>query len=79
MSYTIIGQAGCTYCDKATGMLDALDLPYLYFNISDSPWLKTLIVKAGHSTVPIIFDAQGKDLGGYSDLLLLLKGTTDAS
>ena len=79
MSYTIIGRSDCVYCDKATGMLDALDLPYWYFTLEAHPWVKTLVVKAGHKTVPVIFDAQGKEIGGYSDLLILLKDTTDAS
>ena len=72
MSYTIIGRENCTFCDKATDLIEEKGHGYSYYGIDSDPWAKTLVLKAGYKTVPIIFDAQGKEIGGYTELKALL-------
>jgi glutaredoxin len=66
--YTVIGRENCTFCDKATDMIEEKGYGYSYYGIDSDPWTKTLMLKAGYKTVPIIFDENGKEIGGYSDL-----------
>tara|TARA_R110001606_G_scaffold46151_1_gene118842 strand:+ start:405 stop:629 length:225 start_codon:yes stop_codon:yes gene_type:complete len=66
--YTIIGRENCTYCDKATDLIEERGHGYSYYGIDSDLWTKTLMLKAGYKTVPIIFDAEGKEIGGYTEL-----------
>ena len=68
MTYTLIAQNNCTFCDRATELLRNKGIHYMYYNLSDNPWLHTLIKSAGHKTVPIIFNSEGKLIGGYTEL-----------
>lgn len=68
MIYTVIGRKNCDYCDKATDLIEETGNSYSYYGIDSDPWTKTLMLKAGYKTVPIIFDAQGKEIGGYTEL-----------
>mgnify|MGYP003643803005 CR=1 FL=1 len=68
MIYTVIGRADCNFCDKATDLLDQTGHGWSYYGIDSDPWTKTLMLKAGYKTVPIIFDAEGKEIGGYTEL-----------
>lgn len=70
--YTVIGRENCSFCDKATDLIEASGNRYSYYGIDSDPWTKTLMLKAGYKTVPIIFDAEGKEVGGYTDLKALL-------
>lgn len=72
MIYTVIGRENCSFCDKATDLIEASGNRYSYYGIDSDPWTKTLMLKAGYTTVPIIFDAEGKEVGGYTDLKELL-------
>ena len=72
MIYTIIGRENCTFCDKAADLIEEKGHGYSYYGIDSDPWAKTLVLKAGYKTVPIIFDAQGKEIGGYTELKALL-------
>ena len=64
----MIGRADCSFCDKATDLLDQKGHGWSYYGIDSDPWTKTLMLKAGYKTVPIIFDAEGKEIGGYTEL-----------
>ena len=68
MTYIIIAQNNCVFCDRATELLRSRSLHYTYYNLSDNPWLHTLIKSANHRTVPIIFNSEGKHIGGYTEL-----------
>lgn len=68
MTYILIAQNNCTFCDRATELLRNKGIHYMYYNLSDNPWLHTLIKSAGHKTVPVIFNSEGKLIGGYTEL-----------
>jgi glutaredoxin len=72
LNYTIIGRTKCTFCDKAKELLEQKGIEYKYYGIDTEPLMKTLILAAGHKTVPIVFDAEGKEIGGYTQLKELL-------
>lgn len=72
MIYTVIGRENCSFCDKAADLIESTGNRYSYYGIDSDPWTKTLMLKAGYKTVPIIFDAEGKEVGGYTDLKELL-------
>mgnify|MGYP000415715976 CR=1 FL=1 len=66
--YTILGRPNCPFCVDARDCLYAHDLTYNYIDVRDSPWLRTLCLKAGFTTVPLVFDPDGNFLGGYEGL-----------
>lgn len=68
MIYTLIGRNECIFCDKASELLQQTDIQYKYYGIDTDPLIKTLILAAGYKTVPIIFDEEGKEIGGYTQL-----------
>jgi glutaredoxin len=73
--YTIIGKANCVWCDKAASLLGDETAPkYFYFDLDSKyyKWLKTLMVKAGYTTVPLIFE-EGLLIGGYAELEMHIK------
>lgn len=78
--YTIYSKSGCIYCDKAKALLNidnpiVVDCdPYLV-DASDKEEFLRFIKEVGQKeqrTFPIIF-RDAKVVGGYSDLLQLLK------
>lgn len=68
MIYTVIGRKNCTFCDKASELLQQKGIQYKYYGIDTDPLIKTLILAAEYKTVPIIFDEEGKEIGGYTEL-----------
>lgn len=63
----------CAYCKKTKELLDSLEVPYRELVIDGNSLVKEVLDVFGFSTVPIIIDGAGKVLGGYDDLVLLLK------
>lgn len=74
--YTIISRSQCNFCDRAKTVLSEQGLPFREFKVDDPAhrWLLTLIISAGHTTVPQIFGMDGKHIGGYTELEATLKG-----
>jgi len=75
MKYMIYGTAGCGFCLEAKRLLDRLDIPYGYRDISemDEQDKQTLQDIAGikFRTVPQIFTLELMDMqyvGGYTEL-----------
>ena len=71
----IYGKAGCGYCLEAKRLLDRLEIPYKYLDISfmDEQDKEVLQDIAGiqFRTVPQIFTLDGNDMqyvGGYKEL-----------
>lgn len=67
--YVVYGRNGCPFCDKATDLLDSLNLEYEYRNISDGPGvlLELLDLHPEAKTVPQIFLDQ-ELIGGFTEL-----------
>ena len=72
--YVVIARDQCNFCDQAKALLEGASLPYTTYNVqsSSSKWVLTLIKRAGMTTVPQIFDPDGKHIGGYTELKELL-------
>lgn len=76
--YTIYSKSGCRYCEKAKKILTDYDFSiYMcdsYLRNDREGFLDFIKQKAGkeHETFPIIFK-DSKYIGGYSDLLTLLR------
>lgn len=73
--FTIItrNEPPCAYCKKTKELLNSLEIPYKEHFIDDNALVKQVLDILGYKTVPIIIDGAGKVLGGYDDLVLLLK------
>ena len=69
--YTIYGQPGCPYCERAkTAVMNRYD--YEYIDISDSAAAQFYIKETlGAKTVPQIF-LDGEYIGGYENLMVHL-------
>ena len=78
--YTIYSKSGCIYCDKSKMLLKidnpvVVDCdPYLVTHSNKEEFLQFIndLAKSEHRTFPIIF-RDTKYVGGYSDLLQMLK------
>ena len=67
-SFVIIkGDAPCSWCDKATEVLDKHGLPYMV-RILSLVQLREAAERANMSTVPIIYHGVNK-VGGHADLV----------
>ena len=66
--YTILGRPNCPFCNNAQEELDARGVSYTYIDVRDTPWVRTLCIKAGIATVPQIFAPDGSYIGGWDDL-----------
>ena len=45
-----------------------------FYSLNDYKWVFELSKKSGIKTVPQIWDREGNNIGGYSELKTLLKG-----
>lgn len=78
--WVIIGRSQCNFCDTAKAVLQSQSKPFTTYSVDtqSSKWLLTLLVKAGYTTVPQIFDPDGVHVGGYTELVKYLEeGTTN--
>lgn len=76
--WVVITRNQCNFCDSAKAMLTHSHLPYVTYNVQEpsSKWVLTLIKQAGHTTVPQIFNPEGKHIGGYTELKEYLDGSS---
>lgn len=65
---TIYGKSRCPFCTKSTTYCKTNNLTYEYHSLDDFPSLRDIVVQAGMSTVPCIFDGENL-IGGYTDLV----------
>lgn len=68
MTYIIITQENCTYCDKAKRLMADNRISSVSYNVRSSKWLKDLLGKADLTTVPQIWNSKGEYIGGYEEL-----------
>ena len=68
MTYIIITQENCTYCDKAKHLMADNRISSVSYNVRSSKWLKDLLGKADLTTVPQIWNSKGEYIGGYEEL-----------
>tara|TARA_B110000908_G_C10250477_1_gene451674 strand:- start:2110 stop:2343 length:234 start_codon:yes stop_codon:yes gene_type:complete len=68
MKFLVLSQPECSYCQKAVDLLDKSSLDCEVININDNPLMKTLLSMANLKTVPQIFKANGRYIGGFTDL-----------
>ncbi len=68
MTFIIITQENCTYCDKAKRLMKDNKISSVSYNIRNSKWVKDLLGKASLKTVPQIWNSQGNYIGGYEEL-----------
>jgi glutaredoxin len=68
--YVIITRNQCNFCDDAKALLKGKGYSFVTYNVQEqsSKWVLTLIKQAGYTTVPQVFDPQGKHIGGYTEL-----------
>lgn len=71
--YTILGRPNCKWCDKAKDLLFSKGEEYRYVDVTSDVWVVSLMVKAGYTTVPLIFNKGSKPIGGYTELEELFK------
>ena len=73
--YTLVTKKGCPWSAKAKKRLKKLDIHFVEIQIhqndmSKSTWGYEKVKKCFKSeTFPIIYDAEGKKIGGYNDLV----------
>lgn len=68
MTYIIITQENCTYCDKAKRLMKDNKISSVSYNIRNSKWVKSLLGMADLTSIPQIWDSEGEYIGGYHDL-----------
>ena len=68
--WVIITRNQCNFCDSAKALLKGKGYSFTTYNVQEpsSKWVLTLIKQAGYTTVPQIFDPDGKHIGGYTEL-----------
>lgn len=64
---SIIGKPNCKYCERAKEFCDTHEIPYEYFDMTESTEMRDLVVNMGAETVPQIFDGF-KHIGGFTEL-----------
>jgi glutaredoxin len=72
--YVILGTTKCEFCNKAKTLLQKEGIGFMSYSVDtvSSKWLLTLIKQAGMTTVPQIWNHEGKHVGGYKELKELL-------
>ena len=77
MGYKIYGRSDCDYCKASKILLDNINRPYEYIDISDytEDKKKELKNKYNIKTIPIILNWDGSLIGGYSELQTELEDT----
>tara|TARA_R110000744_G_scaffold287821_1_gene398904 strand:- start:538 stop:780 length:243 start_codon:yes stop_codon:yes gene_type:complete len=73
MSYTIIGQVGCSYCKEAEELLVSEGEPHKVLMLEDHAFLRDHFKQFGFKTVPQIYNGS-IHIGGYSELCDYLIG-----
>jgi glutaredoxin len=68
LTFVIITQRECLWCDEAKRMLTERGLDYIEEPLGDKQWIKTLLIKAGLKTVPQVFNSKGDLIGGAEEL-----------
>jgi glutaredoxin len=68
VTFIVITQDNCSYCDKAKALMVENKMYSVTYNIRSSKWLKDLLGKAELTTVPQIWNSQGEYIGGYEEL-----------
>jgi glutaredoxin len=76
--WTLISRDQCNFCDTAKALLKELNIPYTEYNIQSksSKWVLSLLKRSSITTVPQVFDSEGKHIGGYTELKEYLNGNT---
>ncbi|NRA77152.1 MAG: glutaredoxin [Pseudoalteromonas sp.] len=69
---TIYGKPKCKYCTKAKELLNRLQTPFKYIDISLDPEAKKFIIATGATTVPQIYNEEVL-IGGFDDLEVYVK------
>ena len=74
--YIIITGDQCKFCTKAKHLLREKKVGFTAYSISSpsSKWILTLMKEAGMTTVPQIWDNEGRHVGGYTELKERLDG-----
>lgn len=72
----VVGSDDCVWCDRLRTMLDKHMLDYSYIYTDES--IKMFLLANGLQTVPQTF-LNGKLLGGYENVRLLLEGDNNAT
>lgn len=69
--YVLITRNECVHCDRAKALLQDQGIQFVTYNVESksSKWVLSLMRMSGLKTVPQIFDADGKHIGGFSDLV----------
>lgn len=75
MTYTIIITTAfkCDYCERAKALLDSKGIKYELIDIGGRETAIRVFKALGYSSVPLIIDDQGDAIGGYDDLVRILK------
>ena len=70
MMIEIYGIPNCKWCVKALDLLSSLDIPYVYYDITERPAAMAYMdVKNNKGSYPYVLeDATGTPIGGYGDL-----------
>ena len=68
MTFIIITQDQCSYCDKAKKLMVDNGIHSVSHNIRRSKWLKDLLNKSKITTLPQIWNSEGEYVGGYEEL-----------
>jgi glutaredoxin len=74
--YVILGTTKCEFCNKAKTLLQKEGIGFMSYSVDtvSSRWLLTLLKQAGMTTVPQIWDNEGRHVGGYTELKERLDG-----
>ena len=77
MGYKIYGRPDCGYCEASKTLLDNVNRPYEYIDISDYTEYKKEELKNKYNTktIPIILNWNGTLIGGHSELQTELENT----
>ena len=76
--WTLISRDQCNFCDTAKALLKEASIPYVEYNIQSksSKWVLSLLKRSSITTVPQVFNSEGKHIGGYTELKEYLNGDT---
>ena len=77
MGYKIYGRPDCSYCEASKILLNNVNRPYEYIDITDYTEDKKEELKNKYNTktIPIILNWNGSFIGGYSELQTELENT----
>lgn len=77
--YTVIVRStpACNFCQAAEKLLEDKGIPYKTIDIAAHPAAKEIYLILGNTTVPLIIDGNGRDIGGYDALVAELDPMAD--